>query len=258
MPLIERFGCDNCDFQYPVGWGSYCYVVDNDGVRQACGHPDEFGEASRITGLPFDEISRQDRFGRLTHCVCLKCTRLFECDFERDDCVCPTCESNDIETAWGMVGETCPVCSHGTIERGSPVRWKLDPDWETLPVPSFTKKLVEACNRRMCADLLSDEVTFLELREQEKAAFFAEFGLQAVAFWWEGFWSDGVLQHEVPLSGTISGLKCLRRVLPFIPELADIIEINAASVRFRQTTSKDERRGINNYVKKHIDRLSMV
>jgi hypothetical protein len=84
--------------------------------------------------------------GFAQYAVCRACCQPFDLDPERDELHCPDCASPNIAFARDAVGESCPQCHRGTIEKGSPIRWKLDPDWERLPVPQIVKEVVEYRN----------------------------------------------------------------------------------------------------------------
>src|SRR5262249_46109340 len=143
MPPINRYACNECDFELPSGWGGYTYAVDNLGRRVVCPHPSEIHTIREVTGLNYTEAREAGRVGFAQHCVCLDCLKQFNLDLERDAAVCPECASPRVRSLRDLIGQMCPRCKVGRIEEGSVVRWKLDPDWEQLPVPQVVKDLTE-------------------------------------------------------------------------------------------------------------------
>jgi hypothetical protein len=142
MPEINRFACNRCDFEFPTGWGGYCYAVGDSGQRVVCPLLDEPQAITRITGMSFGEAMDAGRTGSNSHCVCLICLGQFDLDLDRDRRVCPFCASTDVKSAREMVGQPCPGCKRGVVERGSLVRWELDPDRASLPVPQVVKDML--------------------------------------------------------------------------------------------------------------------
>jgi hypothetical protein len=125
----------------PTGWAGYTYAVDDKGKRVACPHSGEGRAVQQITGMSYTEAVAAGRTGYANDCVCLPCLKQFDLDVERDARLCPQCAPTEVRTLRRLVGQACPKCKKGVIEEGSPIRWKLDADWETLPVPQIVKDL---------------------------------------------------------------------------------------------------------------------
>lgn len=140
MPLINDYKCTKCDLTLPRGWGYYFYVADESGKGIVCGHPGERSDVEKVLGknAPLEII--RDRTGFNSHCMCLDCLHQFVADlgvgksywspFEdaiarykprpregRDKKQCPKCRSTNVKTELEMVGEICPKCKEGIIER---------------------------------------------------------------------------------------------------------------------------------------------
>lgn len=120
MPKISRFYCPECDFEMPRGWGTYAYVVDNDGKKVVAPHPCEWLVACNVIGCTNKELNEneeyQSRCGVMHHVVCIDCVHQFALDLKRHLRVCPECGSNSVYTCREMVGRLCPQCGKAQVE----------------------------------------------------------------------------------------------------------------------------------------------
>ncbi len=151
MPAIYERECNKCDFTLPRGWGGCMYVVDGGGNRVVCRHPLErstvelvlkksnpeivphwksyywitFGFRNvfevawaKFRGQPEPINIRkmvEERTGFESYCVCQSCLQQFKIDLERDQRICPQCESVNVSNISEMVGRVCPSCGEGRI-----------------------------------------------------------------------------------------------------------------------------------------------
>ena len=132
MPPINEYKCNQCDINLPKGWGTYMYVTDDNGNRVRCYHPSESRYVVEVLGeSPSAELVYQ-RTGFNSCCICLECLAQFDVDFGKsywtskgfpddrtgkDKRECPKCKSVRVQTELEMVGETCPKCKEGIIEK---------------------------------------------------------------------------------------------------------------------------------------------
>lgn len=253
MPPIEYYGCTDCDFSLPTGWGGYMYAVDDHGKRQVCPHPLEFETVFRVTGLSFSDADAVGRIGHIEHCVCLTCLAQFDLDTERDELVCEKCSSANVITANDLVGKPCPSCSKGTIERSSPIRWKLDVDWESLPVPNVVKDLVVYHNTRQLPDSLTNAQV---VADKHGAHNFSTVACRLLQ-WWEGDYFGATeeemdQQDSAEMNPQWTWCKALPDVLNSTPALASLVSIGKKSCSFPPSVTTEERGGIKNYLRKHL------
>ena len=148
MPDINDYICNNCHFSLPQGWGGYLYVIDDNGKRIVCPHPDEGRTIRKILGKKATKQMILDQTGYNSDCVCLNCLHQFELDIgddegaednnersvryyyckysmfhsygtnkRRDQRICPKCKSENVKTVIEMVDKTCPKCKTGIIEK---------------------------------------------------------------------------------------------------------------------------------------------
>lgn len=249
MPVISRYSCNVCDFKFPSGWGGYTYAVNDLGQREACGHPSEFDDIRRITGLDYTEAQDAGRVGFAQHCICLECLKQFDLDLLRDVRACPECSSLQVHKLDDQIGQTCPRCKTGIIEERSIVQWKLDPDWEQLSVPQVVKDLTEfQVQRQVPASL------------QQAAEVASSFGTHnfftitaTLLDWWEGdyFSKDREQKDFVDMQPQWTWCKALPAVLEVTPALAKLLTIRRGRCYFAKEVSPDTRRGIKNYLRKH-------
>jgi hypothetical protein len=250
VPIISRYACNECDFELPTGWGGYTYAVDDVGKRIVCPHPAEFRSIQEVTGLGYSEARDAGRTGFAQHCVCLDCVSQFDLDLERDAAVCSKCSSPKIKSLRELVGKPCPRCKVGLIEEGSPIRWKLDPDWEKLPVPQIVKDL---------ADFHETRIVPASLQPASDAAnAFSAHNFFIVASrllgWWEGeyFSKEKDQKDSAEMQPQWTWCKALPAVLKEVPSLAELVVIRDRRCWFAETVTTDVRRGIKNYLRKHL------
>jgi len=116
MPPINKYKCNKCDLSFPVGWGGYMYVEDNNGKRIICPHPEEYSKIYEVLGYNASEELIAERVGFNSHCLCLDCLHQFEADIEKDERKCPRCISTSVKTLLELVGTSCPKCKKGIIK----------------------------------------------------------------------------------------------------------------------------------------------
>jgi hypothetical protein len=252
MPLIERFGCNQCEFQFPTGWGGYLYATDAHGARIVCPHPGEFEAAEEITGMSYEDAGSAGRVGAARHAVCLRCLQQFDIDLEKDARSCPACKSPEIRTAADAVGQPCPACKLGTVERGSP-QPPLDADWEQLPVPRIVKDLVSFDNSRETPESLK---VGYELAESVSEGSFTAIAALLLSWWEELLWLESRSDEpdeSIPMRPEWRWSQALPGVLAATPELARLVVVEKARCRFAPDLSEDVRRGMKNYCRKHRD-----
>lgn len=249
MPPVCHYGCNECDFELPSGWGGYVYAVDNLGARIVCGHPGEFEAVYRVTGMNYTEAIEAGRAGFAQHCVCLTCIKQFDLDLDRDAAVCPACTSPEVRSLRDLVGKKCPRCGVGVIEEGSIIRWKIDPDWEQLPVPQIVKDLTEFSEHRRIPESLKQAA--------EIANVFGEHNFFTVAIrllgWWEGdyFAKNKEPKDSAEMRPQWTWCKALPAVLEATPALAELVVIRRGRCWFADGVSPETKRGIKNYLRKH-------
>ncbi|MDY3558880.1 hypothetical protein R5W23_006056 [Gemmata sp. JC673] len=249
MPPISSYACNECDFELPSGWGGYTYAVDNSGQRVVCPHPGEFHTVYQVTGLNYTDAQNAGRVGFAQHCVCLDCLRQFDLDLERDAVLCLECSSRQVRSLRESVGQKCPRCKVGLIEEGSVIRWKLDPDWEQLPVPQVVDDLMKFVEHRRVPGSLE--------RAAEVANSFGEGNFFVVALrllrWWEGdyFSQDQEQKDSAEMQPQWTWCMALPDVLKSTPAIAELVVIRGGRCWFAESVSPEARRGIKNYLRKH-------
>lgn len=255
MPVISRYSCNECDFELPSGWGGYTYAVDNLGQRVVCPHPGEFHTIHEVTGLGYTEARDAGRVGFAQHCICTECLMQFDLDLERDALACPECSSPQVRSLRELIGKECPRCKVGLIEEGPLVRWKLDPDWERLPVPQVVKDLTEFAEQRRVPPALQQAA--------EIANSFGEHNFFTVAVrllgWWEGdyFSKDQEQKDSAEMQRQWTWCKALPAILEATPALAELVVIRSGRCWFAKEVLLDVRRGIKNYLRKHRTHVVM-
>lgn len=115
MPAINIIKCQSCGLAFPSGWGGYLYAIDDNGKRILCGHPGEFQQVNRVTGLEWKAARAAGRVGHHSYCLCFDCLAQFELDLDRDVKRCPQCQSLNVKSANGSVGGRCPKCRDGVF-----------------------------------------------------------------------------------------------------------------------------------------------
>lgn len=151
MSSLFIYSCSNCDYSVD-SWDSIIYVTKDNGERVICGHPGEYVSASKILiqdghplgglspdvfdiGSIFDGgdmeaynkvqygLTREEtlfvrsRTGSMSVCICLECLNKSRLDIEKDVRLCGQCGSKQIKTVLELVGQTCPKCHSGIIEK---------------------------------------------------------------------------------------------------------------------------------------------
>lgn len=250
MPPIKRYACNQCDFELPSGWGGYTYAVDNQGHRVVCPHPGEFGAVSKVTGLNYTEADAAGRVGFAQYCACLGCLKQFDLDLKRDAVICPACHGYQVRSLRQLIGQSCPNCKTGLIEEGSVVHWKLDPDWEQLPVPQIVKDLTEFANRSRVPSSLQSTSHAVAERFDEPLLLFWYVALRLLD-WWEGdyFSRDQDQKESAELRGKLHDT--LQVVLPATPALDELVVLRDGWWWFAEDVGPDVRRGIKNYIRKN-------
>lgn len=259
MPVIYSFGCDSCDFTMPGGWGNYCYAVDANGKRVVCGHPGEDQDIKRITGLNYSDAIKAGVAGYADYCVCLECLKQFELDLEKDQLACPECGSQQVRALIQLTGHQCPKCKNGVFGPRSLCPWKLDPDWEQLPVPNIVKEILDYFDRYEVSDsfkTLADTVSAAGGDLWTASIFLLK--------WWEGEFGapDPEPKNFYPLNvqpGRAEGrtTKSLRIALANSSELADLVVIEGDRWSFASGVTDEVKRGIKNYVRKYRSHVAM-
>jgi predicted RNA-binding Zn-ribbon protein involved in translation (DUF1610 family) len=119
VPKISRFYCPECDFEMPRGWGTYVYVVDDDGRKIVAPHPCEQFVACDVIGCTMKELDENEeyksRVGVMHYVVCISCAHQFAIDLKRHLRVCPECGSKSVYNCWEMIGRQCPRCRRAQI-----------------------------------------------------------------------------------------------------------------------------------------------
>lgn len=245
MPMIFAHVCNDCDFELPTGWGGHTYAVDDQGRRVVCGHPGEDREVVRVTGLSWDEAIKARRTGFANDCVCFSCLSQFQLDMEHDKIVCPTCASSEVRTINQIIGQNCPRCKKGIIERVSPVRWQLDSGWEQLPVPQVVKDLVEYGNSHSISPSLSKAVRLVDSARSD----YFSLAVSKLLEWWEGDNLDEEQKDFMEATPKMSDLVSV--IMSACPPLAELITIQHTRLLFAEGIDADVLRGIKNYIRKH-------
>lgn len=260
MPEINRFGCDHCEFELPGGWGGYCYVSAAGGERVVCPHPCA-ETVAEVTGLSYGEAMDAGRVGFNSDCVCQDCLHQFNLDLKRDTRSCPKCASERMHSTLELVGQPCPKCKEGTIERGSPIRWKLDPDRAALPVPHIVKELVDYERTRVVTKALQQAANIVGQVPGIERHSFASIVIHLLD-WWEGDYlgdivGGGTDQHDCTDSydDKWSWIQAFKAVIRGCDELAEIIEWREGRFCFKAGVSADLRRGMKNYVREHREHI---
>jgi hypothetical protein len=261
MPQINRYACDKCDFQLPTGWGGYTYATDSSGTRIVCPHPGEPYEICRITGMSLGEAMAANRTGFNAHVVCLSCLTQFDLDLKRDVRLCPNCSSNAVKSVQECVGQLCPNCKVGKVEEGSPIRWKLDEDRASLPVPQIVKDLVDYANESTLSPTLRQAEA--QVRKVTGADPTDLWSISShLLSWWEGNYFGGVTREGTDQKDYSNRyddkwpwVQAFQLVVCNTPGLAELVEWRDGRFWFRSGVSSDVRRGTKNYVREHMEHI---
>ncbi len=118
MPRIYAYHCNKCEFHLPSGWGGIMYVSNDKGERIACVHPMEEKIIDSVLGRGLKRLFlTRRRTGFSSDCICLDCLSQFRLDVDKDVRECPSCKSRKMKTVSEMIGEPCPKCKIGIIEK---------------------------------------------------------------------------------------------------------------------------------------------
>lgn len=251
MPQIHRHECNQCGLELPSGWGGHTYVQDPHGHRIICPHPGEGAKVRDVTGLDMAAASQAGLVGLASNCICGSCFEQFDLDLERDSRKCPACASQNVCSVQELIDHPCPRCKTGLIKEVSPIRWKLDPGWETLPVPEIVKQLVQFHNDRVIPDSLKPAASAAD-QFRENMFFLV---ILKMLDWWEGdFLSDNTDPKEsLSIHPGHNWLEAFLAVVELTPGLRELIEIRNHCCFFVDQVSPDVRRGIKNHVRKHLE-----
>ena len=141
--------CSDCDLR--LSKNKTMYISDLNGKRVKCFHPcegDTIWEVIRpelnwlqkkVTDSPFGlfefinikqklnllqkllgfkDIPKltNERTGILTNVICFDCCNRFNIDMDRDNLVCPSCQSQNVKSASKIDNEECPKCHSGVLQ----------------------------------------------------------------------------------------------------------------------------------------------
>ncbi len=154
--IIYNYQCRECNELFFSGWGGNHYAVNQDGQRELCGHPLEASQRRHILDYELRDIScwrqllgpyigknhldthrmYQDlkwyqeflgafdikalllaKSGYLLDCLCMNCGCSQRLDFDKDPIRCKECGLGDVRSINDCVGEECPNCREGIVER---------------------------------------------------------------------------------------------------------------------------------------------
>jgi hypothetical protein len=253
VPLIEAFTCNECDFKLPTGWGGYVYATDAEGKRIVCPHPGEGYAIQRITGLTYEDADAAGRVGFNSDCICLACLEQFKLDLKRDPRDCPACKSHEVKSTKELIDQPCPACRKGTVRRGSPIRWPLDPDRASLPVPQIVKDFCEyAETREVPASLQEAQAAIKTIPGTKKHDLFIV--CIHLLGWWQGefFERDSEQAKSLgPYELKWPWVQAFRAAVDCTPGLNRLIRWSDGSWFFRDEITAAELRGIKNYTREH-------
>jgi hypothetical protein len=203
----------------------------------------------RLPAVPCRQITPLVKCG-VAECPKYSALAQFQLDLGRDPRTCPKCTSAEVRSVRELIDKPCPRCRVGIIVAGSPVRWKLDEDWEQLPVPQIVKDMVQYANDRVVPD---------SLRTAHGAASrLGEHNFFVVVVrllnWWEGSKDRGQRESE-EMRPKWTWCKVLPAVLETTPMLGALLSIYDGRCWFASQVSPDVRRGIMNYVRKYREHV---
>ncbi|MFC1872495.1 hypothetical protein ACFLYV_02100 [Chloroflexota bacterium] len=107
-------------------------MTDDNGNRVICPHPGESNYVVEVLGKNPSAELVNERTGINSHCLCLECLHQFDANFgetywtlnestddrmQKDKRECTKCKSIRVKTEKEMVGEACPKCNEGIIEK---------------------------------------------------------------------------------------------------------------------------------------------
>jgi len=143
MPPINKYECNACEFELPMGWGGVAYVESNDGKRITLTHPIEDSVRERVLNIPPGTLSSfphdkpkwwwlkkrlntykknkemydlaRARSGFLSDCICIDCMQKQRLDLKKDERKCCSCSSVNVKSLRDLLGNLCPKCKKGVI-----------------------------------------------------------------------------------------------------------------------------------------------
>lgn len=197
------------------------------------------------------------RTGFNSYCVCCACLSQFDLDLKRDERRCPQCASVDVKSVRELTDRPCPKCKIGTVRRGSPIRWRLDDDRATLPVPDIVKHIVNFEKDRVVTPPLQRAYE-LAMQVPEARPYTFTTVCSWILGWWQGDYFGkalgGTTEQQActgPCQPQWTWAEAFRRILREVPELSELADWKTDRFCFKPTVSADVRRGIKNYVREH-------
>lgn len=143
MPPINKYQCNVCKFDMPMGWGGIAYVEGYDGKRVILTHPIENSVRERVLNIPEGTLSSflyykpkwwwskkrlnsynknkelhdlaYERSGFLSDCVCIDCMQKQQLDLDKAERKCCSCSSVNVKSLKDLLGNVCPQCKRGVI-----------------------------------------------------------------------------------------------------------------------------------------------
>ena len=117
MPPWMQAKCNNCDFSMPASSFLNRYIVDDNGEKIPLRHPGERATIRRVLGDDYSIELLEERVGHVSRMICLDCLHKFDLDMKEEALVCPSCNGSNIKASNQLVGEACPHCKTGLIEK---------------------------------------------------------------------------------------------------------------------------------------------
>ena len=145
---IYQYKCNKCNLSLHDGWGGYLYIEDKKGNRLGCPHPSEdrvimevLKESWKLSDKEIKESYEtlvKAKVGFNHYCLCLDCFYQFEADLgknpyefflksfedkttlhygDKDIRECPNCKSIIVKNTMELIGDSCPKCKEGLIEK---------------------------------------------------------------------------------------------------------------------------------------------
>lgn len=144
MPPINRYKCNTCSFELPMGWGGIAYIESDEGERITLTHPIEDSIREKVLNIPRGTLSSfsfkqpqwwwsakrintykinkemydlaRARSGFISNCICVNCLKEQQLDLEKDERKCCSCSSMNIKSLRDLLGSVCPSCKKGIIK----------------------------------------------------------------------------------------------------------------------------------------------
>jgi ssDNA-binding Zn-finger/Zn-ribbon topoisomerase 1 len=142
---IYSYECSHCGFAIASSLSGGMYAVDNEGTRVPCLHPGEFSTAAEVLGISGEELGAtlarlratsgnpgspqgterelwldelvSTRLKFTVGCCCFACCSRMEADSPLNERACPACGSRSLHTPMKSLGQECPKCHNGTIQK---------------------------------------------------------------------------------------------------------------------------------------------